>query len=156
MIDLFRKFSLAFDEAVHLVIVHGLHELEGDIVVFLQDVHDLLNTFLHHFQHRLLQVHLRFLLQVAHGVARGPHHLSFVGFLYAGDDLEQRRFTGPVKADDANLGPVEEAQVDIFEDDFVIVGKDFSHPVHGEDNLFVGHSLSVYLAKIVIFSKFFV
>ncbi len=42
-----------------------------------------------------------------------------------------------------------EAQVNVFENDFVVVGKDLSHPVHGEDNLFVGHNDSIYLAKIV-------
>ena len=139
MLDLLGEFPLALDEAVHFIVVHGLHELEGNVVVLLQDVHDLLNTLLDHFQHGFLRVHLRLLLQVAHAVAGRPHHLAFVGFLYAGNNLEEGGFTGPVEADNANFGPVKEAQVNVLEDDSVVVGENLAHPVHGKDDFFVGH-----------------
>ena len=147
MLNLLGEFSLPLDEAVHLVVVHRLHELEGNLVVFGQDVHDGLNTLLHHFQNGFFRIHLRFLLQVAHAVARGPDHLSLVGFLHACDNFEQGGLTGAVKADNADLGPVEEAQVDVFEDDFIVVGKHFPHTVHRENNGFVCHSHSVFFAS---------
>ena len=78
MVYEFREFSLAFYEAVHLIIVHGLHELHGNLIVFLQDVHYLLNPFLDHFQHGFFRIHLRLLLQIPHGVSRCPDNLSFV------------------------------------------------------------------------------
>ena len=40
------KLSLALDQAVHLVVVHRLHELQGNLVVFVQGVHHFLHTFL--------------------------------------------------------------------------------------------------------------
>ena len=139
MLDLLGEFSLALDETVHFIVIHGLHELEGNVVVFLQDIHHLLNTLLDHFQHGFFRVHLRFLLQVAHAVAGCPDHLSFVGLLYAGNDFEESGFTGAVEADNANFGPVKEAQVNVFEDDSVVVGENLAHPVHGKDDFFVGH-----------------
>ena len=138
-LDLFREFSLALDEAVHLVVIHGFHEFFGDIVVLLEDVHHLLDALLYYFQHGLFGVHLRFLLQVTHRVARSPDHFALVGFFHTGNDLHERGLTGTVETDDANLGTIEEAQVYVFENDFVIVGEHLTHPVHREDNLFVGH-----------------
>ena len=149
MFDQFREFTLAFDEAVHLVVVHGLHELHRDVVVFLQDVHDILNAFLDHLDDGLLRIHLRLLREISHAVARGPDHLALVGFLHAGDDLQEGGLSRPVQADDADFRPVEEGKVDVLEDDFVVVGEDFPHPVHREYDLFVCHGvLFAVFAKI--------
>ena len=149
MLDQFREFTLALDEAVHLVVVHGLHELHRDVVVFLQDVHDLLHAFLDHLDDGLLRIHLRLLREISHAVARGPDHLALVGFLHAGDDLQEGGLSRPVQADDADFRPVEEGKVDVLEDDFVVVGEDFPHPVHREYDLFVCHGvLFAVFAKI--------
>ena len=141
MLDLFRELTLPFDERVHAVIVHRLHESCRDLVVLGQQVHHLLNPFLNHFQHGFGRIHLRFLLQVADTVARRPDHLSLVGFLNPGDDFQERGFTRAVQTDDADLGPVEERQIDILEDNLVVVREDLAHPVHGENDFFVSHTL---------------
>ena len=139
MVYEFSEFSLTFNETVHLIVVHGLHELHGYLVVLLKDVHYLLNTLLDHFQHGFFRIHLRLLLQISNGIAGRPDHFALVGFLYAGDDLEQRRFSGTVKADDADFGAVEEGEVDILQDYFVVVGQDLAYAVHREDYGFVCH-----------------
>ena len=108
MLDLLGQLALALDKSVHLVVVHRLHELEGDLVIFIEDIHDLLDPFLHDLDDRLVGIHLRLLLKVANRIARRPDHLATVGFLHTGDDLHQGRFTGAVQTDDADLGPVEE------------------------------------------------
>ena len=151
MVYLLGELSLPLDETVHLVVVHGLHELEGNLVVLGQNVHDGLNPLLDHFQHGFFRVHLRLLLQITHGVARGPHHFSLVLLLHPRNNLEEGTLTGPVQADDANLSPVEEAQVDVLKDDFVVVGQYLGHPVHGEDYFFVGHSSMCNFPKITLF-----
>ena len=108
MLDLLGQLALTLYESVHLVVVHRLHELEGDLVIFIEDIHDLLDPFLHDLDDRLVGIHLRLLLKVANRIARRPDHLATVGFLHACDDLHQGRFTGAVQTDDADLGPVEE------------------------------------------------
>ena len=130
VLDELRELALALDQLVHLVVVHRLAELHADLVVLGEQVHDFLDTLLDHFQHGLVRVHLRLLLQVADAVAGGPDHLALVGFLHAGDDLQERRFARTVQTDDADLGPVEEGKVDVLEDDLVVVGEDLADPVH--------------------------
>ena len=154
MLDQFRELALALDEAVHLVVVQGLHELHGDVVVFREDVHHLLHALLDHLDDGLVRVHLRLLREVSDGVAGRPHDLALEGFLHPGDDLEERRLTGAVQTDDADLGPVEEGQVDVLEDDLVVVREDLAHPVHRENDLFVSHGGCIF-TNIRIFSFIF-
>ena len=92
MLDRLGQFALAFDQAVHLVVVHRLHEFHGNLIIFAPEVHDFLDTLLDNFQDRLVRIHLRLLLQVADAVARSPDDFSFVGFLDAGDDFEEGGF----------------------------------------------------------------
>ena len=128
--DHFGEFALARNEAVHLVVVHRLHELHRDVVVLRENVHHVLNALLDHLDDGLLRVHLRLLGQIPDGIARRPDDLALVGFLHAGDDLQERRLTGSVQTDDADLGPVEERQVYVLEYDFVIMREDLAYPVH--------------------------
>ena len=139
VLDEFGQFALAFDEAIHLVVIHGLHELHRDVIVLREDVHHVLHAFLDHLDDGLVRVHLRFLGEIPDGVSRCPDDLALVGFLHAGDDFEKGRFTGAVQADDADFRPVEEGQVDVLEDDFVVVREDLAHPVHREYDFFVSH-----------------
>ena len=108
VLDELRELALALDQLVHLIVVHRLAELHADLVVLGKEVHHLLDTLLDDLQHGFVGIHLRLLLQVSDAVARGPDHLALVGFLHAGDDLQERRFTGTVQTDDADLGAVEE------------------------------------------------
>ena len=103
----FCKLSLALYQFVHLVIVQGLAELGGDIVILCQQVHNLLNAFLNNFQNCLGRVHLWFLLQITYAVTGSPYNFSLIGFFYSGDNFEQGTFTAAVKADDANFSAVE-------------------------------------------------
>ena len=50
-------------------------------------------------------------------------------------DLQEGGLSGAVQADDADLGAVEEGQVDVLEDDFVVVGEGLSYAAHREDDL---------------------
>ena len=91
--DFLCQLALPLDEFVHLVIAHRLTELEVNLFVFLQDIHNLLNAFLNHFQYGFLRIHLRFLLQVAHAVSRRPNHFALIALLYACYDFHQCGFT---------------------------------------------------------------
>lgn len=108
MLYFFREFSLPLDESVHLLVRHGFAELHVHLLIFLQDIHNFLHALLYHFKHRLVRLHLRFLLEVAHGIARSPHDLALILLLNAGDDFHQRRLSGSVKTDDADLCTIEE------------------------------------------------
>ena len=139
-VDDVLQLALPSEELVHLVlvlVVLGQAELLVYLFVFLQGVHDVLYAFLHHLDDRLVVVELGFLLQVAHAVARAPHHVALILLLDAGNNLHQRRFARAVHAHDAYLGTVEEAEVDVLEDLLLILLDDFAHPDHREDDLLV-------------------
>ena len=48
VLDELGELALALDEAVHLVVVHRLHELHRDVIVFREDVHHFLHALLDH------------------------------------------------------------------------------------------------------------
>ena len=139
MLYQFGQLTLALNQRGHPVIIHRFHELQADFVVFGKQVHHLLYTFLHHFDDGFFGIHLRLLLKIADTVARGPYHLAAVALLHSCDNLEEGGFSGTVEADDTYLRPVEEREVDIFEDNLVVVRQDLAHPVHREYYLFVCH-----------------
>ena len=66
-------------------------------------------------------VELRILGQKGERLALCPNDAARVGFLKAGDDLEQRRFARPVGADDADLILFVEAQRHALEQRFETV-----------------------------------
>ncbi len=107
MLDLLRKLSLTLDKRGHLLVGKRLAELHTYLVILCEYVHHFLNAFLDHFQHSLVRVHLRLLLQITHGITRGPHDLALVGFLHPCDDLQKCGLSGTVQTYDAYLGPVE-------------------------------------------------
>ena len=137
------QFALTLDQAVHLLVRHRLAELQADFVVFGEHIHHLLYPFLNHLQDRFGRVELRFLLQIPYGVARSEDHLASGRCLDARDNLHHGGFSGTVQTDDTDLGSVEEGEVDILEDDFVVVRQNLAHTVHRKDDLFVGHNCSV-------------
>ena len=108
MLYFLSQFALTLYECVHLVVRHGLGELHIDMLVFLQQVCDLLHSFPYHLDDGLVRVHLRLLLQIAHRIAGGPDYLALVGLLHSCDDLHQGGLSRAVETDDADLGPVEE------------------------------------------------
>ena len=108
MLDFLGEFALPFDKLVHLIITHRLAELEVDLLIFLQDIHNLLDTLLNDFQYSLLRIHLRLLLQISHTVSRSPDNLTLIALLDSGDDFHQCRFTGTIETDYTDLRPVKE------------------------------------------------
>ena len=134
---LLGQFSLPLDEGGHLVVVHRLGELHIHLFVFPERIHNLLNAFLHHFADSLAVVQQGFLLEVSHAVAGSPDHLALIGLLDAGDDFHQSGLAGAVHTDDADLGSVEERQIDVLEDYLVVVRQDLAYPVHREYYLFI-------------------
>ena len=73
-------------------------------------------SLLHDVFNGLARRQVRFLLQVAHAVALGESHLSGVVRVDAGDDPEKRTLPGTVQPEHADLCPVEEREVDVFQD----------------------------------------
>ena len=148
--------SMAGKKFVHLVLVFVVFresELLVDLLVFFQCVHDGLHTFLHHFQHGFLVIEVRFLLQVAHRVAGAPHHVALIALVDAGDDFHQGGLSRTVEADDAYLGSVEEAQIDVLEHLFLVLLDGLAHAYHREDDLFVVDCWHSLLCIVIGFMK---
>ena len=141
---LFRELSLTFDKSSHLIIGHRLAELHVDFLIFLQDVHDFLNTFLYDLYHGLLRIHLRLLLKISDRITGCPYDFSLISLLDTRDDLHQRRLTCTVQSDYADLRSIEKWKINILEDHPVVVRKDLTHPVHRKNNLLVCHSFQYF------------
>ncbi len=119
---LLSQFSLSLDEGVHGILIHRLAKFEIDFLVFLEYGHYLAYSFLYYFEHCLVWVHLRLLLQVAYTVAGSPYYLSLIAWLHSRNDLHESGLTASVESDDAYFCPVEKRKTDILEYDFVAVG----------------------------------
>ena len=79
---------------------------------------------------------MRVLLEVAHGVAGREDNFALIVFVEPGDDLEQGGFAGAIESDDANLGAIEEGEVDVFQ--HLFLGREgFAHAHHREDDFLV-------------------
>src|SRR5690606_28358447 len=136
-LDLVLQHTLPRDELVHLVriIEHVLiGELVVHLLVLLQQVHDGLHTLAHDLDHGLVLVQHGLLLQVADGVLRGEVHIALEVGLLAGDDPHQRGFTAAVQAEDADLGSIVEAEVDVLENG-LSVGQRLAHLDHVVNDL---------------------
>ena len=133
------QFGLTLYQLVHLVLVlqyFGVAERVVHLVIFHQQVHDMLHAFLHHLANRLVGVKLRVLLQIADAVTGREHHIALIGFVDAGYDLEERRFSRSVQTDDANLGAVEKRKVNVFKNLF-LRGHDLGDAHHRENYFFI-------------------
>ncbi len=107
------------DEFLHLVRIlqhFRVSELVVHILIFLQQVHDRLHTFAHDVDHRLAFIQQWLLLQVTDAVSGCHMHVALKVLLLACDDPHQCGLTGSVEAEDADLGTVVKAEVDVLED----------------------------------------
>ena len=105
------KFGLTGEQGVHLIGVFehiGVAERFIDLVKFSKEVHDGLHTFAHNLDDSFLRVELRVLFEIAHGVAGREDNFALIALVNACYDFQQRRLTGAVQTDDADLGTVEE------------------------------------------------
>ena len=124
-VDYVLHLSLTLHQFVHLVrvaVVFFEAEFLVYLIIFFKGIVHLLHALHHVLLDRLVLVERRVLRQVAHAVARAPHHIAARRLLDAGDDLEERRFARAVETDDAYLGAVEERQIYVLEYLFAILG----------------------------------
>ena len=130
MFYFFRELTLSFYQGGHLVVRHRLAEFHVHVLILLQQVHHFLNTFLDDFYHCLFRIHLRFLLQIAYGIAWSPYDFSLITFLHSGDDFHESGFAGTVQTYDTYLRSVKERQIDVLEDYFIVMGQYLPYPIH--------------------------
>ena len=116
---------------------HLLHELIGvvgrhqlcDLVEPVQLDLDLAEALFDVAANRLLLVQRRLLQQDPNRGTRGEEGVAVVGLVQSSHDVQHAGFAGTVRPDDADLGPRQEAERDIVEDDLVAVG--LADLVHG-------------------------
>ena len=138
VVELLHDLALLLDDGHHLVIVHGLGQLEVDGFVFLEQVDNMLDPFLDGLADGLGFIQHRFLGEVADLEVLVEDDLPFEVGLDAGDDLEQGGFSRSVQTQDADLGAIEKGQVDVFEDLFA-GWEGLADLFHGKDDLLAGH-----------------
>ena len=91
-IDDVLQLCLTGEELVHLVlvfVVFGQAELLIDFLVLRQCVHNGLYAFHYHFFYCLCGIEVRLLRQVSHRISGREHHFALIGFIQAGDNLQQ-------------------------------------------------------------------
>ncbi len=87
--------------------------------------------------HRLGRIELRLLFEVADAGALGDPRLAVIFLVEAGHDPQQRRFTGTVDAEHADLGVRIERQMDVIEH-LAVAGIGLGQTLHEIDEL-TGH-----------------
>ena len=103
-------------ELGHLVVVHGLAHLHGDLVEAVDHALHVGHRGLHVAAHVHGPVQLRLLGQESHAHALGGARLASEILVDAGHDAQERTLTRAVEPDDADLGAGVERQPDPAED----------------------------------------
>jgi hypothetical protein len=134
-LDLLLDLGLAVEHLLHLVVVHGLGEALGQGVELGEQGLGLGRALLDDLPHRLAGLERGLLLEQADRVAGRPHDLAVRGLLGPGHDAQQRALAGPVEAEDADLGAVEEAERDVAQHLLLAVG--LRDPHHRENDLLI-------------------
>jgi hypothetical protein len=116
-----------------VVVGVGLAELLGDLVEAVELLLDLADGLLDVLEDRLALGQRRLLLEHADGRVGIEDGVAVVGTVEPRHDLEQRRLARPVGADNTDLGPVQERQGHVVEDDLVAVS--LTDVAQGEDIL---------------------
>ncbi len=146
LVDLLVQLALTFDQPGHRVVVHRLAQLLVDLLVLLQQRHGRRAALLDDLADRLRVVEPGFLFEVTHRVAGRKDHFALEVLVHSGDDLHQRRLARAVQTDDADLGAVEEGEVDVVENPF-LVGEGLAYADHRKDDFFVCHILCLNCPK---------
>ena len=133
-VDPVLQLRLVVHQLRHRVVGQGLGEAVADRIKPVEQVLDVADPLADDLAHGLRLVQLRFLRQVADLDAGLGAGFALDLPVNAGHDPEQARFSGAVEAQDADLGPGEEAQADVAQDD-APGGHDLADPVHGVDEL---------------------
>ena len=138
VVDLFVQFALTLDKSGHLFVVHRLAEFLVDLLVLLQQGYGRGAALFDHFAHGLGIVEFGFLFQVTDRITGREDHFTLEILVDTRDDLHQSRFTRAVQTDDTDLGAVEEREVDVVEN-FFLVGEGLAYADHRKDDFFVCH-----------------
>ena len=144
LVDEFGELALPLDEFVHLVVAHRFGEFHVHLLIFFQNIHNLLHALLHHLLHGEVVVQLRLLRQIANGVARREDHLALVRLVDAGDDFQQRGFARAVETQHADFRPIKEGEIDVLKD-MSLRWNRLADVDHRENNLLVVcHRFAIY------------
>jgi len=128
-VDRALEFPLALEQPVHLVVVHGLGELHGDLVELIDE------GFC--FPHTLFDVAADILSGVEHGFlgkVADPDIGLGAGFslkllINPGHDAQEGRFPRAIQTEHADFGAGKEGQGDVFQD-FALGGHDLGDAIH--------------------------
>lgn len=134
-IDDVLQFGLARHQLLHLVgvfVIFRQSEFLIDVVVLLQSIVNALHALHHVLLDRLRLVERRVLRQIAHTVTWAPHHIALILLVETGNNLHEGRFTCTIQTDDAYLGSIEEAEIDVLEHLFLILLDGLAHSHHRE------------------------
>ncbi len=115
-IDLLLKIGLLGEERGHLVLVHRLGELGGDLVEAVDRLLQVTKALCGVFTDRQVRVELRLLFEIADLHAFSGPGLATIFLVDPGHDLEQGRFTGAVDTKNTDLGAGHEGQGNALED----------------------------------------
>ena len=146
-VDDVLHLRLTLHQLVHLVriaIVFLQTELLVNLLILLQSIVCLLHTFHNVLLNGLGLVERRILRQITYRVARTPHNVALSRLVESCNDLHQRRLTCTVQTDDANLGTIEEREVDVLQYLFAILRDDLRHPDHRENDFLVVYCCHLY------------
>jgi hypothetical protein len=116
-VDGILQLRLAGEQCIHLLIVHRLGELVGDLVVLLHLAEGLPDAFHYRGAHILGILELRLLRQEADADAALRARFPVKAGIHARHDLQQRGLARTVKAEHADLGARKERQADVAQDD---------------------------------------
>jgi hypothetical protein len=133
-VDLVLHLRLLFHELVHLVVRHGFGETIADRIEPVDEALHVADAFDDHLAHGLGVVEQRLLRQVTDldiGLRPG---FALDLLVEAGHNLEQRRFTGAVQAQHADLGAGEETQGNVAQN-HALGWHNLANPVHGVNEL---------------------
>ena len=127
-LDLVLDLGLTVEDLGHLVVVHGLGETIGKLVVLGEQGGGLGGAFLDDLEHGLARLERGLLLEHPDGVTGRAHDLSVGGLLGPRHDPEQGRLPRAVQTQDADLGAVEKAQRNVPQHGLLAVGlRDLDH-----------------------------
>ena len=112
-VDLLLEPAHLVHELVQVVVRLGIGHAAGDLVEAIDEVLDRLHRRPQVLADRLVEVQLRLLGHVADAHSLGQGGRAVEVLVDAGHDPQQGRLAGPVFADHADLGAVEERQTDV-------------------------------------------
>lgn len=107
--------SLFCGQCVKVSIRFGISRVHG--IKLGLSLHHLAHAFFYNLTNRCFRIELRFLRQITDLEIVLPGNFAINVFIDTGHNLQKRRFTGTIEPQNADLGPWEKRQRNIFEDE---------------------------------------